>query len=102
MNGTFLIFNMCGKEVAFLQSLWTNLTLWTEPIVVWCSTRQRCWIAARAPAVARDFFGVMKSRDIFISGYRPRDSNPGSVVTSGTTTSYATENVSDLDTVSVA
>jgi len=37
-----------------------------------------------------------------ISGYRPQESNQDSVVTCGGTTSYATETVSSLDTVSVA
>jgi len=45
---------------------------------------------------------MMKSGDIFISGYWPRESHPGFRDNCATDTSYATEVVSRLDTVSVA
>jgi len=45
---------------------------------------------------------MMKSGDIFISGHWPWESNPGFRDNCGTNTSYATETVSRLDTVSMA
>jgi len=39
---------------------------------------------------------MMKSGDMFISGYWPRESNPGFRDNCGTNTSYATETVSRL------
>jgi len=43
---------MCGKELAILQSLWTKLTLWTVPIVVWCRKLIPNALGGRCPDLA--------------------------------------------------
>jgi len=45
---------------------------------------------------------MIKSGDILISGYWPQEANPGFRDNCGTSTSYATETVSRLGTMSVA
>jgi len=45
-------FQICDKKVAILNALWTKSTLWTVPIVVWCSKLKKIAPGGGCPVLA--------------------------------------------------
>ena len=47
-----LIFNTCGKKEFILYALWIYSTLWTVPIVAWCSKLKQSALEGCCPVLA--------------------------------------------------